>query len=100
MDILFVPLLRLLSYIISFYTWAVILSAILSWLIFFNVFDRYNRFVYSLQGFLFRITEPLLAPLRRFLPDLGGFDVSPLILLFILHFLSDVLIRLLSRFPA
>lgn len=100
MDILFVPILHLVLCALSVYWWFVILSVVLSWLVFFNVVDRYNRFVYTFQGFLFRITEPFLGPLRRLIPDLGGFDVSPLILLFVLFFLTKLVERILYHFPA
>ncbi len=68
------------------YIWVLIASAILSWLVAFNVLNTSNRFVYSLGDFLFRITEPVLRPIRQVLPNLGGIDISPVVLILILIF--------------
>jgi YggT family protein len=68
------------------YYWAVIISAILSWLIAFNVINSHNRLVYTIGDFLYRITEPALRPIRRFVPLLGGVDISPIVLLLLLWF--------------
>jgi YggT family protein len=75
---------RLLDFIrllIDLYTWVIIGGVILSWLIAFNVVNPYNPFVRSLWQALTALTEPLLRPIRRMLPDLGGIDISPMILL-------------------
>lgn len=73
---------------INLYQWMVIFQAILSWLIAFNVVNTYNDFVGMLATFLYRITEPALRPIRQILPDLGGVDISPLVLILILIFLQ------------
>jgi YggT family protein len=65
---------------------------ILSWLLAFNVINAYNPFVRSLWNALRAVTEPLLQPIRRFMPDLGGIDISPIILLLICLFLRSVVI--------
>lgn len=81
------------QYLISLLIWIIIGSAILSWLIAFNVINPYNQFVRSLWDLFHRITEPFLRPIRRLLPDMGGIDVSPVILILILYFISKVVIR-------
>ncbi len=73
--------------------WALIISAVLSWLVAFGVVNRHNRFVYTIGDFFNRITEPVLGPMRRVMPNLGGIDISPLVLILLLHF-----IRLLLQF--
>lgn len=74
--------------ILDFYIWAIIISAGLSWLVALNVINTRNRFVVIVGDFLFRITEPLLQPIRRVLPTMGGLDLSPLALIFIINFLQ------------
>ncbi|MBG52272.1 MAG: YggT family protein [Alphaproteobacteria bacterium] len=86
-------LLILVSQVISLYIWVVIANAILSWLIAFNVLNTQNRFVYSVADILYRVTDPVLGPIRRFLPDLGGVDISPVVLILGLMFLQNLLVR-------
>src|SRR5262249_26124220 len=75
-----IRLLDFISYLIGLYMWVIIASVILSWLIAFNVLNPYNQFTRSLwQGFN-ALTEPLLRPIRRMLPNMGGLDISPMIL--------------------
>lgn len=81
----------LIDTIISIYIWLLIISAILSWLVAFNVVNTRNRFVYMVGYFLERITEPALRPLRRILPNLGGIDISPAVLILLLIFLRNLL---------
>ncbi len=76
---------------IQLYVWLVIISAIMSWLVAFNVINTSNRAVYVIGDFLYRITEPALRPIRRVLPNLGGMDVSPIILILGLFFLKGIL---------
>ncbi len=76
-----VRLLDFVSYLIGLYMWLVIAAVVLSWLIAFSVINAYNPFVRSLWQALTALTEPLLRPIRRLLPDLGGIDISPMILL-------------------
>lgn len=93
------PLIQVTIIAIDFYIWVVIISAILSWLIAFNVINTSNRFVYTVSDALWRLTEPALRPIRRFMPNLGGVDISPVILILILFFaqrvLGNILIQLL-----
>ena len=74
----------LIDTVITLYIWCLIISAILSWLIAFNVVNTQNRIVYMIGDFLYRVTEPALAPIRRFLPNLGGIDISPIVLILLL----------------
>jgi YggT family protein len=78
--------------VLDLYVWLLIASAILSWLIAFNVVNTRNQFVAAVSEFLYRITEPLLSPIRSFMPNLGGIDISPIILILIIMFLQRVII--------
>jgi len=84
-------LLRLIDTVIDIYTWIVIASAIMSWLVAFGVINVRNQFIRVVVDLLYRLTEPLLRPIRRFLPNLGGVDISPIILLLGLYFLESLL---------
>ena len=74
--------------ILKYYSYIVIANVIISWLIAFNVLNTSNRFVYSVLDFTYRLTEPLLNRIRRFLPNLGAFDISPIILLMLIWILQ------------
>lgn len=91
MSTVLVPLISVVSIAINLYIWAIIISAVLSWLIAFDVVNTRNRFVYTIVDFLWRVTEPALRPIRQFLPNLGGIDISPIILILFLFFLQSVL---------
>jgi YggT family protein len=92
-----IALLNLINTVISIYIWVLIASAVLSWLIAFNVVNTYNRFVYTLNDVLYRVTEPALRPIRRFVPNLGGVDISPVILILLLIFIRDFLVYDVAR---
>ena len=77
--------------ILDIYIWLLIAAAILSWLIAFNVVNMRNQFVATLADFLYRITEPALRPIRTRLPNMGGIDISPVILILIIIFLRYVI---------
>ena len=87
-----VPLIEFIVYVIQLYIWVIIASAIFSWLIAFNVVNTQNRFVYSVADMLYRVTEPSLRPIRSVLPNLGGIDISPVILILILMFITNVVL--------
>jgi YggT family protein len=91
------PFLWLVDTIINIYIWLLIASAVLSWLIAFNVVNTRNPIVHSVGDFLYRITEPLLRPIRNMLPNLGGIDVSPVILIIGLLFLRQLIFWLYIR---
>ena len=91
------PFLWLVDTIINIYIWLLIASAVLSWLIAFNVVNTRNPIVQSVGDFLYRVTEPLLRPIRNMLPNLGGIDVSPVILIIGLLFLRQLIFWLYIR---
>ena len=86
------PLIGFIVLVIDLYIWVVIASAILSWLVAFNVVNMNNRFVLSIADMLYRLTEPALRPIRNILPNLGGIDISPVILILFLLFIRDVVL--------
>jgi YggT family protein len=85
------PLFWLVGQLIGLYIWAVILAAVFSLLIAFNVLDTRNRLVWTIGDFLERVTEPALRPIRRVLPNLGSVDISPIILILLLQALRMLL---------
>jgi YggT family protein len=85
------PFLWLVHAVITLYIWILIAAAVLSWLVAFNVVNRYNPTVRIIGDTLFRLTEPLLRPIRSVLPSLGGLDISPVILILALLFLERVI---------
>ena len=74
--------------ILKIYSYIVIANVIISWLVAFNVLNTQNRFVYSILDFTYRLTEPFLNRIRRFIPNLGAFDISPIILLLLIWFIE------------
>jgi YggT family protein len=78
---------------LDIYTWILIVSAVLSWLIAFNVVNTRNQFVSTVWDTLYRITEPALRPIRERLPNLGGVDISPIILFLIIVFIKSLIIN-------
>ncbi len=94
MDVVLIPLVSVISLAIEIYIYLVIAMAIMSWLIAFDVINRHNQFVSTVGRFLWKITEPPLRPIRRILPDLGGIDISPIILILALYFIQGMLWRL------
>ena len=85
------PFVYLLYRILDVYYYILIINIILSWLIAFNVLNTYNRFVGMILYATQRLTNPLLNPIRRFLPNLGGLDISPIVLILLLFFIQDSL---------
>lgn len=81
----------LINTVIQLYVWIIILQVVMSWLIAFNVINTNNRFVYLVGDFLYRLTEPAMRPIRRILPNLGGIDLSPMVLLLLLIFAQRLL---------
>jgi YggT family protein len=83
---------------LQLYVWIIIAAAIFSWLIAFNVVNTRNQFVSMVGEALWRLTEPALRPIRRFMPNLGGLDISPIILLLIIFLIQRIII--LYIYPA
>ena len=82
------PFIWLVLTALDLYMWIVIISVILSWLVAFNVVNTSNRFVYMVGDFTHRATEPALGRIRRFIPNLGGMDISPIVLILLIIFLQ------------
>jgi len=81
----------LLDNIITIYLWIIIINAILSWLVAFNVLNTQNRFVFSVLDATYKLTDPALNKIRRFIPTFGSIDISPVILILILMFLRNLI---------
>ena len=86
-------ILYIILLVLDIYIWLLIASAILSWLIAFNVVNTRNQFVAMVADFLFRVTEPVLRPIRSIIPNLGGIDISPVILILLIILLKDIIVR-------
>ena len=82
-------LLILFDNVVSLYIWILIINAIISWLVAFNVLNTSNRFVYSILDISYKLTDPPLNYIRRFLPNLGSIDISPIVLILGLMFLKN-----------
>ena len=74
--------------LLKLYSYVIIINVILSWLIAFNILNTQNRFVYSILELSFRLTDPILNKIRRFLPNLGSLDISPIVLLLLIWFIE------------
>ncbi|RYB07782.1 YggT family protein [Lichenibacterium ramalinae] len=86
-------LIDIILLLLNWYTYLIIAMAILSWLVAFDVINFRNNIVRQVWGFLEAVTEPALRPIRRFLPNLGGIDVSPVILLLIILFIQKLIVE-------
>ena len=89
-------ILILLDSVVSIYIWILIINAILSWLIAFSVLNTSNRLVYSLLDISYKLTDPLLRPIRNFLPNLGNVDISPVVLILLLMFGRNLIFEFLA----
>ena len=89
-------ILILFDNIITLYIWVLIINAIISWLVAFNVLNTNNRFVYSVLDSSYKLTDPPLNFIRRYLPNLGSIDISPVILILALMFLRNLVFELLA----
>ena len=92
-----IDLVLFISYLLTLYVYILIAAAVMSWLIAFNVLNPRNQFVAMLGEFLFRITEPVLRPIRERLPNLGGIDISPIVVILIIIFIQSVIFPSLIR---
>lgn len=97
MDVVLIPLLQIINVVIDLFIWALIISAVLSWLVAFNVVNTHNRFVYTVMDALYRLTEPALRPIRRVLPNMGGLDLSPLVVILLLWFIQSMLAQIARK---
>ena len=81
----------LLDSIITIYLWIIIINAILSWLVAFNILNTQNRFVFSVLDATYKMTDPALNKIRRYIPSFGSIDISPIILILLLLFLRNLI---------
>ena len=89
-------ILILFDNVVSLYIWVLIINAIISWLVAFNVLNTGNRFVYSLLEISYKLTEPPLSFIRKYIPSIGSIDISPIILILGLMFLRNLVFELLA----
>ena len=86
----------LLDSIITIYLWRIIINAILSWLVAFNILNTQNRFVFSVLDATYKMTDPALNQIRRFIPTFGSIDVSPVVLILLLMFLRNIIFEIFA----
>jgi YggT family protein len=86
-----IALFSTIHYALGLYIWVIIASAIFSWLYAFNIINTRNPMVASIGNVLHQVTEPVLAPIRRVLPDMGGVDISPIVVFIIIYFLQSLI---------
>ena len=86
----------LLDSVITIYLWIIIINAILSWLVAFNILNTQNRFVFSVLDATYKMTDPALNKIRRFIPTFGSIDVSPVVLILILMFLRNIIFEIFA----
>ena len=86
----------LMDRVIYLYVWVLIINAVLSWLVAFNVLNTQNRFVFSVLEITYKLTDPPLNYIRRFLPNLGSIDISPIVLILLIYFVRDLVSDILS----
>ena len=86
----------LLDSIITIYLWIIIINAILSWLVAFNILNTHNRFVFSILDVTYKLTDPALNKIRGFIPTFGSIDISPVVLILILMFLRNILFEIFA----
>ena len=86
----------LLDSIITIYLWIIIINAILSWLVAFNILNTQNRFVFSVLDATYKLTDPALNKIRRFIPTFGSIDISPVILILLLMFLRNIVFEIFA----
>lgn len=87
-----IPILNTLMFALNIFIWILIANAIFSWLYAFNVINTNNQFVNMIGRALYQMTEPVLRPIRRVMPDLGGVDISPIILILIIYLIQQITI--------
>ncbi|MEO8668104.1 MAG: YggT family protein [Bauldia sp.] len=90
-------LFQFISYVLQLYVYLLIAAAILSWLVAFNVVNARNPIVATIGQFLYAVTEPVLAPIRRRLPNMGGIDISPIVVILVIFFIQSVILPNLFR---
>ena len=89
----------LINNLVTLIVWILIFQVIMSWLIAFNIVNTHNRFVWQINYALHKLTNPLLSPIQQILPNLGGIDISPVILIIVLHFARNILFEFFLGSP-
>ena len=89
-------LLMLFDNVVGLYIWILIINAIISWLVAFNILNTSNRFVYSILDVSYKLTNPPLNYIRRFLPNLGSIDISPIVLILGLMFFRNLIFEMFA----
>ncbi len=92
-----IALLQIVQLLLNLVWWVIVIQAVLSWLIAFNVINTHSDFVRTVWNALQKITEPLYRPIRRVLPDFGALDLSPLVVLLILYILTNIVIPSIAQ---
>lgn len=90
-------IIQIVSYLLGILSYIIIIQAIMSWLVAFNVINTYNEFVRSVLYALDRITEPVYRPIRKIMPDFGALDLSPIVVLILIQILQMILANLAMR---
>ena len=86
----------LLDSVITIYLWVIIINALLSWLVAFNILNTQNRFVFSILDVTYKLTDPALNTIRRFIPNFGSIDISPVVLILLLMFLRNLVFEIFA----
>ena len=86
----------LVDSVINIYIWLIIINVILSWLVAFNILNTQNRFVFAVLNATHQLTDPVLNKIRRFIPNLGSIDISPVVLILLLIFIRNLIFELLA----
>ena len=86
----------LIDSVINIYIWLIIINVILSWLVSFNILNTQNRFVFAILNATHQLTDPVLNKIRKFIPNLGSIDISPVVLILLLIFIRNLLFELLT----
>ena len=86
----------LIDSVITIYLWIIIVNAVLSWLVAFNILNTQNRFVFSVLDATYKMTDPALNKIRRFIPTFGSIDISPVILILLLMFLRNIIFEIFA----
>jgi len=97
MDAILNSFLLVSFYALDFYKWIVIANVVISWLVAFNVINTTNQFIYMVMDFTYRLTDPLYSRIRAILPNMGGIDLSPLVVLFGVMFLQSLISQTATR---
>lgn len=97
MDVVLNSVLQVVYVALDFYKWIVIANVVISWLVAFNVINTSNQFVHMVMDFTYRLTEPLYRRIRAILPNMGGIDLSPIVVLLGVMFLQSIIAQTASR---